>query len=146
MHIYKSLLKRSKPHPERRAIAKHFHCSNTLSLLIKLEKLMQISVLISVQLRPIQRWEVCDKSKIWARLRTFWTNFGHPQNKQNKRHSYIFIHIYRKPCKNLQINFSFLILLCYILFYWKSFCLSMCVCMCIYLWECLGAHKNLMHI
>ena len=40
-------------------MAKHFYCGNTLPLLIKVEKLIQIFE----QLRPIQRWEVCDKSK-----------------------------------------------------------------------------------
>ena len=40
---------------------------------MKLEKLIQISVLIAVQVRPIQMWEVCDKSKILVRLWTFWT-------------------------------------------------------------------------
>ena len=60
----------SKPHPERSAIAEHFCWGNTLLLLIKLEKLIQISVFISV--RPLQRWEVCYKSNIWVWVRTFW--------------------------------------------------------------------------
>ena len=47
--------KTSKPLSERRAIAEHFCCDNTLLLLIKLEKLFQISILISVQVSPIQR-------------------------------------------------------------------------------------------
>ena len=42
-----------KPHPERRAIAKHFCYSNTLPLLIKLEKLIQISAFTFVQVRII---------------------------------------------------------------------------------------------
>ena len=44
-----SLLKSSKPHPEGRATAEHFCCTNTQPFLIKLEKLIQISVLISVR-------------------------------------------------------------------------------------------------
>ena len=50
-----------------------FLCGNILPLFIKLEKLIQISVLISVQVSSIQCWEVCDKSKILMKLRTFWT-------------------------------------------------------------------------
>ena len=50
-----------KLHLERGATAEHFCYGNTLPLFLKLEKLIQISVLISVQLRPIQRWEVCEK-------------------------------------------------------------------------------------
>ena len=67
------LFKSSKPYPEIRVIAEHFCYGNELPLLIKLEKLIQISVLISVQVRPIQKWEIYDKSKIWVRLRTFLT-------------------------------------------------------------------------
>ena len=62
--VYKGCWKSYKPHPERRGRVEYFCCSNTILLLIKLEKLIQISVLISVQVRPIQRWQVCDKSKI----------------------------------------------------------------------------------
>ena len=40
--------KSSKPHQEIRAKAEHFCCGNTLLFLRKLEKLIQISVLISV--------------------------------------------------------------------------------------------------
>ena len=69
--FYEVRSKSSKPHPERNAIAEHFCCGNTLQLFITLEKLIQISVLISVQARLIERWEVCDKSKILMRLRTF---------------------------------------------------------------------------
>ena len=36
-----------KPQPEEIPIAKHFYCGNTLPLLIKIEKLIQISVLIA---------------------------------------------------------------------------------------------------
>ena len=60
---------------QRRAIAEHFYCDNTQSFVVKLEKLIQISVIISVPVRPIQRWEICDKSKIWVRLRTLWMTF-----------------------------------------------------------------------
>ena len=45
--------KSSKPHAERRSIAEHFCRGNTLPLLIKLEKLIRISVFITVQVRPI---------------------------------------------------------------------------------------------
>ena len=64
--------KSSNLHQVRKAIAEHFCCDNTQSILIKLEKLTQISVLISVLVKPSQRWEVCDKSEIWLRLKTFW--------------------------------------------------------------------------
>ena len=43
--------KSSKPQPERRANAEHFCCDHTLAFLIKLEKLIQIYVLISVQVK-----------------------------------------------------------------------------------------------
>ena len=66
-HIYCS--KSSKLHPER-AIMELFYCGNTLPL-IKLEKLIQISVLIFVLVRTLQRWLVYDKSKILIKLRTF---------------------------------------------------------------------------
>ena len=36
-------------------------------------KLIQISILISVQVRSMQQWEVYHKLKKWARLRIFWT-------------------------------------------------------------------------
>ena len=42
----------SKAHPERRGIAEHFCGSNTLPLLIKLEKLIQISVLVFIGEAP----------------------------------------------------------------------------------------------
>ena len=45
--------KTSKPHQERTHIVEHFYCGNKLSLLIKLEKIIHISVIISVQLRPV---------------------------------------------------------------------------------------------
>ena len=68
---YEGRPKSSKLHTDRRTIAEHFSCDNTLLFLIRLEKLVQIFVLISLQLRSMQRWEVYDKSKIWMRLRTF---------------------------------------------------------------------------
>ena len=45
-------LKSFKPHQERRAIAEHYCCGNTLALFIKL---IQISILISVQVKSIKR-------------------------------------------------------------------------------------------
>ena len=60
---YKCCSKCSKPHQERKGIAEHFFCSSTLTLLIKWKKLIRISVLISVQLRATQRWEMYDKIK-----------------------------------------------------------------------------------
>ena len=72
--IYKYYSESFKPQPERRAIAEHFCCGNTQPFLIKL---IQISVLISVQVGPIQEWEVYNKSKIWMQLRTFWTTLAY---------------------------------------------------------------------
>ena len=71
-YTYKGCWKSSMPHPEQRAIAEYFYYGNTLLLLIKLEKLIQISVLISVQVKPIQRWKVYNRPKIWGQLRSFW--------------------------------------------------------------------------
>ena len=34
---------------------------------------MQVSVLISMAVRVVLRWEMYNKSIIWVRLRTFWT-------------------------------------------------------------------------
>ena len=48
-----------EPLPE--TITEHFCCGNTHALLIELEKLIKISVLISVLVSPLQRWEVWDK-------------------------------------------------------------------------------------
>ena len=59
-----------EPQPERKTKAKHFCCGNTQPLQIKLKKLNQISVLISMQVKCIKKWEVCDKCKIWVAL---WT-------------------------------------------------------------------------
>ena len=61
-----------KPYLKRKALTEHFCNRNTLTFLINLEKLIQISFSISVQLRPIQRWEMCNKSTIWVWL------FEHP--------------------------------------------------------------------
>ena len=75
IYIYKKFVKKSSyPHWERRAIAEHSCYGNALLLLIKLEKLIQISFLTSVQVRLIHICEVSYKSKIWEKLRTFWTN------------------------------------------------------------------------
>ena len=52
---YEGCSKSSKPYPERRAIAKHFYFGKKLPLLMKIKKLISISVLISRQVRPIQR-------------------------------------------------------------------------------------------
>lgn len=52
---YEGRPKCSKPQPERRTIAEHFVYGNKLPPFIKLEKLIQVSVLISLQVRPIQR-------------------------------------------------------------------------------------------
>ena len=55
MHsAYEGRLKSSKPQPERRVIADHFCYGNALLLLIKVEKLIEISILISVLVRLIQ--------------------------------------------------------------------------------------------
>ena len=43
------------PHPERRVKAELFFCCGKTQPLIKLEKQIQISVLISVQVGPLQR-------------------------------------------------------------------------------------------
>ena len=58
-NIYEGRSKSSKTQQERRAIAEYVYFGNTLSL----EKLIQISVLISKQVRTIRRWDVCDNSK-----------------------------------------------------------------------------------
>ena len=50
---YLSRSKSSKPHLERTAIVEHFCCGDPLRLLIKKEKLIQISLLISVLVRAI---------------------------------------------------------------------------------------------
>ena len=66
-------------------MAEHFCWSNTLAILLKQEKQNQITVLISVRVRLIQRWEVCDKSKIWVKVRTF---------RRTIVYIYIYIYIY----------------------------------------------------
>ena len=88
-YIHEGHSKCSKPHPERSVIADPFCCGNTLPILIKLEKLSQILVLISMQMRPKQWWDVCDKSKIWVRIRTFWMT----------HYIYIYIYIYVCVCE-----------------------------------------------
>ena len=69
--LYENHSKGSKLHPERGAIAEHFCCSNAPPLFIKLEKLIMIFVLISVQVRPVQNWEMRNKSKNWLKRRSF---------------------------------------------------------------------------
>ena len=66
-------LKRFKSHQERTVTMECFRYDNSQSLLMKLEKLIQISVKISVKVRPIKKLEVNDKSKILVSLRTFGT-------------------------------------------------------------------------
>ena len=44
--MYEGSSKSSQPHPERRAIAENFCCGNILPLLIKLEKLIQIFLVL----------------------------------------------------------------------------------------------------
>ena len=51
---YEGRSKDSKPDLERSAIAEYVCCAKTLPLRIKLEKLIQISFLISVQVKPIK--------------------------------------------------------------------------------------------
>ena len=64
--------KSSKLHSERIAIGEHFCCgSKTLLLLIKLGKLIQIFVLISVQVRPIQSERYATNPKSGCRLELF---------------------------------------------------------------------------
>ena len=61
--MYEGGSKSCKPHPERRAKYKLF-----LTLLIKVEKLIQISVLISMQVRPIKN-ERCLNIFKWTKLK-----------------------------------------------------------------------------
>ena len=49
------MLKSFKPQAERRAIAQYFCCDNALLFLIKPEKLIKISILIFIQVIPIQK-------------------------------------------------------------------------------------------
>ena len=49
------LSKGFNPYSERRVIAKHIYSGNTLPLLIKLEKLIQISVFIFVHVKSVQQ-------------------------------------------------------------------------------------------
>ena len=57
--LHRIMVIKKVPNQKKRAIAEQFCCGNTLRLLKKLEKLIQISV----QVKPIRRWEVFDKSK-----------------------------------------------------------------------------------
>ena len=65
-HMYEGSSKGFKPYPKRRAIDEY---------IIKLEKQIHISLLIPMLMRPIQIREMCNKSKILARLWTFWKTF-----------------------------------------------------------------------
>ena len=76
-YFYESRSKSSKPHSERRAITEHFCCSNTLPLLLKLEKIIQISFLISGHVKPTERLAVYDKSKNRLRFRIFGKNLAY---------------------------------------------------------------------
>ena len=61
--MYEVHSKSYKPHTENRAIVEYSCCGKTLPLLMKLRKLILISVLIPGQMRLIKRWKGCDKSK-----------------------------------------------------------------------------------
>ena len=74
IYIPEDCSKISKIHPERRALAEHFSLRNSLSLLIKVERLIQISVLIFIQVRSIQRWEICNKSG-WSLKLFKWLSY-----------------------------------------------------------------------
>ena len=58
IYTHEGRLNRWKPRPKRRVIAEQFYSGNIRWLLIKLEKQFQISL----QVRLIQSWEVCNKS------------------------------------------------------------------------------------
>ena len=58
-------------------VAEHFCCASTLPLLIKLEKLIKISVLISVEVWPRQRSLMYEKSKAWMGQITFSMTLGY---------------------------------------------------------------------
>ena len=55
--FYEDCSKSSKPHTERRVTTEHFCCGSILSLLLKLEKLIQISIEISEQIS--YKVEIC---------------------------------------------------------------------------------------
>ena len=64
--MFECCSKSSKPHLERRDLPEHLCYGNMKPLLIKLEKLIQISVLTVVLVRLIQRWAVTNlKSNKW---------------------------------------------------------------------------------
>ena len=71
---YADRSKSSKPPPQKEELLPNIFNCNTTLLIMKLGKPFQSSISISVQVRSIQRWEVCNKSKIGIRLRTFWTS------------------------------------------------------------------------
>ena len=60
LSYYNNCLKSSKTHQERRAKADHLCYGNSLPLFMKLEKLIQIPILISVLVCPVQKLEVWD--------------------------------------------------------------------------------------
>ena len=62
LNTYEGHSKSSKPQPERKAIVQHYYCGRTI--LMKLEILIQISVLNSVQVRPIKMGEVCELTNL----------------------------------------------------------------------------------
>ena len=66
--ITRVIQKNSKPHSERRVIVAT-HCPTCYK---KRKKVIQIFVCASLAQKFKQRWQVCNKSKIWVRLRTFW--------------------------------------------------------------------------
>ena len=70
--------KTSKFYPEITAIAEYFCCCNTITLLIKLERLIQISLLFSVKVRLMVRGKLYKKFKIKFWLRTIWANLWAP--------------------------------------------------------------------
>ena len=83
--MYASRSKSSKPNLERRALAEYFCCGDTLPLLIKLEKPIQISVLIFVQIGPKdEKWVTnlkMDKTQVWAVI----NNNEKKTNKKNQK-------------------------------------------------------------
>ena len=59
--------KNYKPHQERSDLAECFYCGNMLPFFIKQEKLIEISLLIYVHVRLIQKWDMYKKYKIWVK-------------------------------------------------------------------------------
>ena len=68
------LFKKFQAPPRKRNHSWIYFLGKTLSGLIKLEKLIQICFnFYAGEVRPIQKWKMCDKSKIWVEIRSFWT-------------------------------------------------------------------------